>query len=123
MPRRDAGIREVLRRKKPRIPARRRREKAIIWNSYREPVGFKVYGTHRDGIEMKHFEYSVVVPRSMSRRVMYFWIKTTVRKMKYEDSLPPKHYYHTYRGFWALHLSDWVETDGIVKYNVDHTAT
>jgi hypothetical protein len=124
VPSRDYAIREVLRRKKPKIPARRRREKERIWNSYKEPVGFKVYGTHRDGIEMKHFEYSVVVPRSMSRRVMYFWVKRTIRDMKWEDELPEGHYYHTYRGFWNLHTrTDWEKTDGIVKYNFDHTAT
>jgi hypothetical protein len=124
VPSRDDAIREALRRRKPRIPARRRREKARIWNSYRDPVGFKFYGTYRDGTETKHFEFSVVVPRSMSRRAMYFWVKRTIRDMKWEDELPEGHYYHTYRGFWELHTrTDWVETDGIVKYNVDHTAT
>ncbi len=121
---RDDGIREVLRRKKPRIPASRRLEKERIMRSYREPVSFKFYGTYKDGIERKHFEFSVVVPRTMKRRVMYFWVKRTVRDMKWEDELPEGHYYHTYRGFLNLHTqTDWEKTDGIVDYDVDHTAT
>ena len=123
MPRRDVGIREVLRRKKPKIPARRRRDKARIWRSYRNPVGFKFYGTYRDGRRLKHFEFSVVAPRSMSRRVMYFWVRTTVAKMIKEGLIPEGHYYHAYRGFWELHLPNWEKTDGIVSYNVEHTAT
>jgi len=108
---------------RPKIPAKRRAEKAVIWNSYRNPVGFKFYGTFKVGDETKHFEFSVVVPRSMRRRLMYFWTRETVRKMVKTKKLPPKHYYHTYRGFMGLHSLDWVRTDGIVAYNVKHTAT
>jgi len=109
--------------RKPKIPARRRVEKTVIWDSYREPVGFKFYGTYKDGKETKHFEFSVVVSRRMRRRVMYFWTRQTVKRMIKEKELPPKHYYHSYRGFMNLHASPWVETDGIVSYDVKHTAT
>jgi hypothetical protein len=58
------------------------------------------------------------------KRKMHFWVKQTVREMKWEDALPEGHYYHTYRGFWnLLTRTDWEKTDGVVKYDLNHTAT
>jgi len=120
----DAGIREVLRRKKPRIPARRRAEKIAIWESKRDPVGHKFWGKAKEkGKPWEHFEFSVITERRMSRRLMYFWVKETIRKMKYGRKLPRKRYYHTYPSFWRLHSLDWEKDFEDVDYDYHHTAT
>lgn len=109
-------------RRKTRVPARRIAEKLEIWGRYREPVGHKFYGKYKEEGEWKHFEFSVVTSRRMKKRAMYFWVRTTYSRMKFEKRLPPRHYYHTYDGFMYLHGLEWDKVEEVIP-DYKHTAT
>jgi len=107
------------------VPLNRTREKAIIWERYREPVGFKFFGTIKRtrSSEPEHFEYSVITTRRMRPRAMAFLVRNTVRRMIKDRELPPEIDYKSYDGFMRLHGEDWQSVHKVLYYNVQHTRT